>query len=142
MDTGPQRRAASATDPATSPLPVDSEVQGGCQPAAETPNGDPSLPDRLALLAVLAVLAGVVLAVDFTWIVKAGSTAANALGATLVAIGGSLLMVASTDKLDWSKRNWRPNTLAIGGLLVGLGGVVVAISAWQLFIEETGPAGP
>lgn len=97
--------------------------------------------DKTALLVVLAVVAGIVLAVDFLWLTRVGSVAVNAVGASLAGIGGVLLMFGGTSSMGLSKRKWREGFVAVGGLLVGLGGLGVAVSAWIAFFEQTGPIG-
>jgi hypothetical protein len=95
--------------------------------------------EKRVLLVVLAIVATAVLAVDAILFVRVGSAVANALSASYAGIGGFLLMLGPTSKTGLTKWEWRNGFLALGGLLVGLGGGGVALAAWMAFFEQLGP---
>lgn len=95
-------------------------------PAGPAPKAPPSLV-RFSLLLAAALF---VLGIDAYWVVQLEEVRANAVGATLVAVGAVLVLLAGSDPMGLSKRNWRKPVGAFGNIFAAFGAGVLLCGAW------------
>jgi hypothetical protein len=104
-------------------------------PAKPATTVNPSRRKMIARLVIRSTTALLVLAFDAWLLWQAGDVTSTAIGATAVGIGATLVLLADTDAMGLSKRDWRKWAKPLGNIFVALGGGVLVLAAWQIFFR-------
>jgi hypothetical protein len=94
---------------------------------------NPSRRKMIAGLVIRSIAALLILTFDAVLLWNIGDKASTAFGATAVAIGATLVLLADSDAMGLSTRDWRKGAKKYGNILVAVGGGVLVLAAWKPF---------